>query len=102
MSESEVAALGFRLDEIPDPDVGYWPDNAAAISVFAAMRSQWRAGAMGATGLDYNTLPVIFDLTNTPKESQSDVFYDLQCMEDEALRIMQEQRDEIDLKSKNR
>jgi len=52
-------------------------------SLFLALRTQWRIGMAGATGLDYNAVPVtagLLDIKVTPV-----VMLDLQLMEGEAL-----------------
>ena len=38
-----------------DP-VDIWPDNARAFELFVSLRTQWRIGMSGPTGLDYNVL----------------------------------------------
>jgi hypothetical protein len=53
-----------------------------------SLLSQWRVGAMGATGLDYAVLPVVFDLVDVPKADRSSVFADIRVMEDAALEYM--------------
>jgi hypothetical protein len=69
------------------PPVEIWPCNQTALAVFQSMESQWRVGFNGKTGLDYNVLPVIFDLLKVKKGDRTEVFHKLQLMEGEALRI---------------
>jgi hypothetical protein len=59
-----------------------------AANVFIAMATQWRAGMSGATGLDYNALPVVMQLMGVPRKEQSNVFEDIRTMEDAALDEM--------------
>ena len=33
-----------------------WPDNLRAFELFSSMRTQWRVGMGGPTGLDYSVL----------------------------------------------
>lgn len=49
------------------------------------MGSQWRYSFGGATGLDYNALPAIFDLLGIKKKERPQIFSDLQIMEYTAL-----------------
>lgn len=75
-----------------DDAVDIWPDNLAAVNVFIAMSTQWRTGAMGATGLDYSVLPSVMRLTGVPRALWTDTFECLRVMEGEALRTMSESK----------
>lgn len=57
--------------------------------VMRAMGTQWRVGAVGATGLDYGVLPQVYRLLNVPKKDWRRVFSDLQIMEDAVLKMSQ-------------
>jgi hypothetical protein len=52
------------------------------------MATQWRAGMSGATGLDYNALPVVLRLMSVPKKEHPSLFEDIRTMEDAALDEM--------------
>lgn len=56
------------------------------------MSTQWRIGAIGATGLDYVALPAVMCLLGIPKKSRQTVFQDLRVMEAEALLVMSESK----------
>lgn len=58
------------------------------MNTFIAMATQWRVGAMGATGLDYNALPMVMKLIGIPAKYRNDVFEDIRIMEDVALETM--------------
>lgn len=53
--------------------------------MFIAMSTQWRIGMSGATGLDYNALPVVMKLGGIPAKDRPAVFEDVRIMEDAAL-----------------
>jgi hypothetical protein len=75
MEEAEAAQL-FEI----------WPDCELSVSVFAAMSTQWQAGPMGPTGLNYASLPVVLQRM---KVTDSDtVFDDLRVMELAALKLL--------------
>ena len=40
----------------PDPDFYLWPEHLAAFSHFVELRTQWRIGMEGPTGLDYTAV----------------------------------------------
>ncbi|WP_370651373.1 DUF1799 domain-containing protein [Enterobacter cloacae complex sp. ECL404] len=52
----------------------------------SSLATQWRVGASGATGLDYNVLPWMFELHGV--EDAAACMADLQIMESEALKVM--------------
>lgn len=56
------------------------------------MSTQWRTGMAGATGLDYNALPVVMRMGGISMKDQPDVFEDVRVMEDAALTHMQAQK----------
>ncbi|MCW7764313.1 DUF1799 domain-containing protein [Photorhabdus luminescens] len=73
------------LGDIAD-DVEVWPDVWDSFLTFQAMSTQWRVGATGATGLDYNVLHSVMDLIGV--NDRATVFNDIRVMEREALMIM--------------
>ena len=75
-----------------DTAVEVWPDNLSAVNTFIAMGTQWRSGAVGATGLDYAALPAVLRLTQIPRLEWPAVLDGLRIMEAEALKIMGEHR----------
>ena len=75
-----------------DTAVEVWPENLQAVNTFIAMSTQWRTGAMGATGLDYGALPAVLRMTGIRRVEWPDVLDGLRIMEAEALKIMGERR----------
>ncbi len=69
------------------------PENVTAFEVFVSMRTQWRTGMNGVTGLDYTALPVVEARCGVKKKQRQEVFLAVQVMEDEVLRIMAAKRD---------
>jgi len=57
------------------------------------MSTQWRVGGFGATGLDYNVIPMVAKSLGIRKKEISEILPDLRVMEAEALKVMIEQRD---------
>lgn len=66
-----------------------WPENARAVEMFLACRTQWRLGPMdGVLGLDYQGL---FALLRMKKVRDMDAMLgDIQAMEAAALPILNE------------
>lgn len=67
-----------------------WPENRPATLVFLALRTQWRTGMNGPTGLDYSALPEVWRRCKVPPAERDDAFADLQVMEHAALAAMHE------------
>ncbi|HHX3461581.1 DUF1799 domain-containing protein [Citrobacter braakii] len=75
----------MKPEDVED-DVGILPSILEAFTIFSALATQWRVGASGATGLDYNVLPWMFELHGV--EDAATCMADLQIMESEALKVM--------------
>lgn len=81
--------MGLDPEDFGDDDTIYvWPDNWQAVSVFAAMRTQWRAGLGGLYGLDLNVLPEMWRRLKVPPADRDEVFESLLLMESSALKFM--------------
>jgi len=74
------------------PETEIWPDNARAVEVFVAMSTQWRIGAVGAVGLDYNVVPLVMRMIGIPASERLGLFESLRTMEETALATMRENR----------
>jgi len=90
---AEMEAGGFTLADYPDEVVEIWPENWPAYALFSFMRTQWRVGAMGATGLDYGPMHRKMDRMELSPDEYDDLEADLQTMEFAALGTMND-RDE--------
>ncbi|WP_406850551.1 DUF1799 domain-containing protein [Candidatus Arsenophonus nilaparvatae] len=88
MTETDIrnfeAAFGFTPE---DSEVEVWADVWAAYLTFNALRTQWRMGVNGPTGLDYSVLPQVIDLLNLNSDKTT-LFNDIRVMEAKALAIM--------------
>lgn len=63
-----------------------------SLEVFEAIGTQWRVGAGGPTGLDYNVFPEIWRRHKVPICDRDQVFADIQVMERAALDVMRKER----------
>lgn len=61
------------------------------MALLLAMRTQWRFGMSGATGMDYSVLPEMWRRMRVPVDERDQVFSDLQVMEAAALAAMHEE-----------
>ena len=87
-----MAQIGLLPEDLDRSAFEVWGDNLVAVETFIAMSTQWRVGAVGATGLDYTALPTVLELQAIPRERWGDLFEHLQIIESEALTIMSERR----------
>ena len=65
-----------------------WPDNLPALNLFQFMRTQWRVGMNGPSGLDYNVLHNKMGRMGLSPEEYDQLESDIQVMEVAALNCM--------------
>lgn len=85
------AAFRDRDESAGDEDTfEIWQENNAALEIFLSLRTQWRmvAGMGGAyvQGLDYAGVEALLRLKRVP--NRTELFEDLQLMEEAALEVM--------------
>ena len=66
-------------------EVEIWPDFVDVVQLFYSIRTQWRIGAMGPTGLDYNVLFHKMDRMNLGSEDYEQMEADIRTLETAAL-----------------
>lgn len=88
----ELAAFGLKPSDVAGEDVVVWPENLQATKVFLAMKTQWRVGMGGYTGLDYSALSEIWRRLKVPPADRDAVFEDLRQIEQAALLAMHEKQ----------
>ncbi|UOX39705.1 hypothetical protein [Escherichia phage vB_EcoS_SCS31] len=88
-TDAELEAIGMRRSDYEDeePEILHFDDNMMkAWDIYCSMATQWRVGANGATGLDYNVLNFLFRVYNVSEEEL--VLSDLRILEAKALEMM--------------
>lgn len=96
LSKKDLAvmeAAGLSPEDYPEEAVEVWPENWPAYALFAFMRTQWRVGFSGATGLDYNVLHRKMERMDLAPRDFDDLEGDIQAMEFAAICAMSD-RDE--------
>lgn len=88
-----LALFGLTKEDLPDEIVDVYPDNWDTFMLFDAMSTQWRTGGVGATGLDYNVIPLVAKSIGLNKKEVVEILPFLRVMEAEALRVMIENRE---------
>jgi hypothetical protein len=92
-SAEQLAILGLTAADLSGDDVEVWPCNWPAFLLFNRISTQWRVGAGGAIGLDYNCIRDVAKFLGIKKKKLAEIFPDLQVLEGEALRVMAEERE---------
>lgn len=90
--------LGFDLFSLAQEDeICVWPENELAFTTFCELRTQWRAGFGGATGMDYTAALALIDRKAVRRgltdQEADELFEDVRHMEYAALEQMAEGRD---------
>ncbi len=86
----ELAAFGLKVSDVTPQDVEVWPENWAAVEVFAQMGTQWRVGVGGPIGLDYTALRFVMGMHRLAPDERLGLFEDIRVMEHAALDQMSE------------
>lgn len=87
---AKMRHLGFEPEDYAGQGFEVWPENWQAFELFCDLRTQWRVGAVGATGLDYNTLFHKMDRMRLAPDEYEELERDIRTMEHEALVTMSE------------
>ena len=70
-----------------------WPENHEVFLLFMQMQTQWRTGASGPSGLDYNTLFTFMSLMSIAPAKQIELLDDIRVMEATALTEIHREKD---------
>ena len=86
LTDRQLAEYGLRRSDYEaDLETIYFDEQTAqSWQLFRAMQTQWRIGMNGPTGLDYNTLPMLFELYKI--DNREAALLDLQIPEGEYLK----------------
>ena len=91
-ADPEKAAQAHAEVDQPEPDLHeVWPEHQEAWQVFMAVaNTQWRVivgfGSAAFQGLDYGAVETAMRLYQVPRKNQRAVFDQVQVLEDEALK----------------
>jgi hypothetical protein len=73
--------------------VWYWPDTRRPVELFSRVRTQWRVGPKGATGLDYTAIYPLIDRMQLAAEEWDALLSDIYILEAEAIDAMHPETD---------
>lgn len=88
-SDAELEDYGLTREdyENQDPEILLFDESMyQSWEVFCAMQTQWRSAGVGAYGLDYNVLPMLFRIYKIDDEEMA--LNDIRVMEGEALKAL--------------
>jgi len=98
--DSFYAAMGFKPSDIPDEEVEVLPDNWEPFLLFNAMSTQWRTGANGVTGMDYNAIPIVVSSMDFEEPDMKVLLPAFRAMESSVLSYFEEERAKAEKKKK--
>lgn len=80
-------------DDIGDPVLDIWPDNAATVTLFEDLLTSWNVGPEGVViGLRYEVLPLFLDLNGIAPDERRGVVSGVQTMEQAALASLNKRK----------
>ena len=85
-----MAAAGLTPEDFEGERTEVWPENEPAYFLFSALRTQWRIGMGGPTGLDHNVLLHRLDRMNLEDDEYEQLDADIRVMEAEALSVIRD------------
>lgn len=85
LTADEMTRYGLTPEDFEEECQEVWPENWQAFQIFLRVGTQWRAGTLGATGLDYNAL---YPLLDRADGDWDDLFDCVRAMEQIALDEM--------------
>ncbi|MFZ6801926.1 DUF1799 domain-containing protein [Undibacterium sp. Di24W] len=86
-------AAGLTPEDYAGEAIPVFEDNEPVWLLFISLRTQWRVGTNGNTGLDYNVLYKKLDRMNLDDEEYSQMEYDISILEYAALEEMHKPAD---------
>ena len=88
---ADLAKYGFKKSDLPDPEVELWLEHWPVLKFFYGICTQWRQGAAGPTGLDYNVVFSELRRQGFKKKHFQSMLDDLRVIEHEALEVIHKQ-----------
>lgn len=81
--------MGLTQEDVAnDRVIEVWPEHWDAFQLFSMLRTQWRVGAKGPTGLDYGVVFSCMDTLRIKRRARIEMLDDIRVMEREALDQM--------------
>lgn len=91
MDSTTLSIFGLREEDMEEINtIEVYPDNWCSFLLFDFLATQWRTSAGGVIGLDYNVIPLAFDMLEVEEDSRQDAVLGLRVMESTAIRVMNE------------
>jgi hypothetical protein len=88
MSAAQMQASGFQPEDFDDDILEIWAENLETWLLFRRLRTQWRVGVNGATGLDHNVLLQHLAARDLTAAERNAIVDDIVVMEEAAMAEM--------------
>jgi len=83
-----MRAAGLTPEDFAGDVIPVFEDNEVVWLLFLSLKTQWRVGINGKTGLDYNVLYHKLDRMNLDPDAYAEMEYDIGILEHAALEEM--------------
>lgn len=82
----KLAAWGLSPEDFANDEIcEFFLENELVVKIFARICNQWRSSSNGLFALDYNILPMMFEIFSVPLEKRLQIIDDIGVMEITAL-----------------
>lgn len=89
MDAVALSMFGLTEEDMEETNTVYiFPDNWQSFLTFEFLGTQWRTASGGVVGLDYNVMPLAFEMFDISKEDQKEVMHDIRLMEARAITLL--------------
>lgn len=91
MDSTTLSIFGLQEEDMEEINtIEVYSDNWIPFLLFDFLATQWRTSAGGVIGLDYNVIPLAFDMLEVKDEHKQDAVLGLRVMESTAIIVMNE------------
>lgn len=89
MDVATLSMFGLTEEDMEETNTVYiLPDNWQSFLTFEFLGTQWRTANSGVVGIDYNVIPLAFEMFDISKEDQKEVMHDIRIMEARAITLL--------------
>lgn len=85
----QLNTWGLKASDFPEPNVGVWEELWDVMMLYVTYATQWRVGAGGAVGLDFNVFHHALDRKGITGDEYDEFISDLREIENAAKLAME-------------
>lgn len=84
----ELSGGKYKVSDFPEPHVDLWDEHWDSMHLFRQNSTQWRTGAMGPVGLDYNVIHHELTRKGITGDAFDDFMDNMRIIESAALKVI--------------